>query len=58
MFRIPEVLQPFMLGRTFLPFVKRKDKTGKYVDCAPVAPQAAAAAAADGLAAEAQDSTA
>ena len=36
-FKVPEVLQPYMHGITFIPFVKVYDKTGKLVDVEPKA---------------------
>lgn len=41
--RIPEVLQPFMMGIDFIPFRKQADKKGKY---SPLPVPAAAAVAA------------
>ena len=44
--RIPEVLQPFMMGIDFIPFRKVVDKKGKYSDLpAPAAPKVAAVVA-------------
>ena len=44
--RIPEVLQPFMMGIAFIPFRKMVDKKGKYFDLpAPAAPKVAAVVA-------------
>ena len=36
-FKVPEVLQPYMHGITFIPFVKVYDKKGKLVDVEPKA---------------------
>ena len=47
--RVPEVLQPFMMGTTFIPFKKMYDAKGKLVNIPkPAAAAPPAAASADG----------
>ena len=43
--RIPEALQPFMMGISFIPFRKQVDKKGKFTDLPAAAANGPAAAA-------------